>query len=160
MAGEAAAGGEVALRPALPEEAHLLGDLALRSKGHWGYDAAFLEACRDELAVRPGDVASRRAVVALEAGGRVVGFYTLDGEPPRGELGMLFVEPDRIGTGVGRLLWSDMVTSARRIGFQSIRIEADPGAVEFYVGMGAHVIGVVPSGSIAGRSIPLLEFRT
>ena len=28
------------------EEAPRLSDLALRSKGHWGYDAAFLDACR------------------------------------------------------------------------------------------------------------------
>jgi hypothetical protein len=30
-----------AIRSALPEEAHQLSELALRSKSHWGYDADF-----------------------------------------------------------------------------------------------------------------------
>ena len=32
------------LRPGRKGEARLLSDLALRSKGHWGYDQAFLDA--------------------------------------------------------------------------------------------------------------------
>ena len=32
------------LRPARPEEAGLLSDLALRSKAHWGYPPDFLAA--------------------------------------------------------------------------------------------------------------------
>ncbi|WP_366525247.1 hypothetical protein [Ferrimicrobium sp.] len=37
---------------------------------------------------------------------------------------MLFVEPDCIGTGVGRLLWKHMVGQAPLLGFRSVRIEA------------------------------------
>ena len=38
-----------------------------------------------------------------------------------------------------------------------ITLEADPGAEPFYLAMGAHRIGSVPSGSIPCRFIPLLE---
>ncbi|MFD7125098.1 MULTISPECIES: GNAT family N-acetyltransferase [Streptomyces] len=137
-------------------EAAALTELALRSKGHWEYDAEFLAACREELTVRPADVAARRTAVA-EEDGRILGFTTLDGEPPRGALGMMFVEPDTIGRGVGRLLFAHTMDEARRLGFTGLTIDADPNAEPFYRAMGAVRIGATPSGSIPGRELPLLE---
>ena len=43
------------VRPGHPGEAAILSDLALRSKSYWGYDADFLEACRDELGLQAED---------------------------------------------------------------------------------------------------------
>ncbi|MER6019848.1 GNAT family N-acetyltransferase [Streptomyces anulatus] len=137
-------------------EAAALTELALRSKGHWEYDAEFLAACREELTVRPADVAARRTAVA-EEDGRILGFTTLDGEPPRGALGMMFVEPDTIGRGVGRRLFDHTMDEARRLGFTRLTIDADPNAEPFYRAMGAVRIGATPSGSIPGRELPLLE---
>lgn len=137
-------------------EAAALTELALRSKGHWEYDAEFLAACREELTVRPADVAARRTAVA-EEDGRILGFTTLDGEPPRGALGMMFVEPDTIGRGVGRRLFAHTMDEARRLGFTRLTIDADPNAEPFYRAMGAVRIGATPSGSIPGRELPLLE---
>lgn len=82
----------IQLRAARTDEVDLLGELALRSKGHWGYDRDFLDACRTELTFRPDELGARRIVVA-ESAGRVLGFYSLDGEPPTGELGNMWVEP-------------------------------------------------------------------
>lgn len=144
------------LRPARPDEADLLGPLALRSKAHWGYSPEFLDACRSEFTYPSADVVPRRIVVA-EAAGRLVGFYSLDGEPPRGELGNLWVEPGSIGTGIGRLLWRHAMEAARAAGFTALRIDADPHAEGFYLAMGAERVGQTPSGSIPGRLLPLLE---
>ena len=144
------------LRPGRKEEARLLSDLALRSKGHWGYDQAFLDACRAELTLTPEDVLARRVTVA-EREGQVVGFYALAGTPPMGTLEDLFVEPDHIGTGVGRALWSHAMVTARTLGFERITLEADPGAEPFYLAMGARRCGSIPSGSIPGRLLPVLE---
>ena len=151
-------GPEIRLRPATADDATGLSALALRSKGVWGYDRPFLEACKEELTVAPDAVEARRAVVAVDGSGRAVGFATLEGEPPDGELGMLFVEPDRIGTGVGAILWRDAVRRAAALGFRLLRIEADPGAAPFYEAMGARVVGTAPSGSIPGRRLPVLLF--
>lgn len=137
-------------------EAAVLTDLALRSKGHWKYDAEFLAACREELTMRPAEVAARRTAVA-EGDGRILGFTTLDGEPPEGAIGMMFVEPDTIGRGVGRRLFTHTMDEARRLGFTRLTIDADPNAEPFYRAMGAVRIGATPSGSIPGRELPLLE---
>lgn len=144
------------LRPARPGEAALLSDLALRSKGHWGYDAAFLEACRDELTLRDDELARRRTTVA-ELDDAVVGFGTLEGEPPDGELGMLFVDPAAIGRGVGRALLDRLLDQARAEGFTVLTIDADPNAEAFYLAHGAVRVAAVPSASIPGRVLPQLE---
>lgn len=142
-------------RVARPDEAAVLSELALRSKAYWGYDREFLEACRAELTFVADDLVARRAVVAA-AGGRVLGFYSLDGQPPDGELGNLWVDPAWIGTGLGRRLWQHAIEAARGIGFAQLRIESDPNAEGFYRAMGAHPAGVTSSGSIPGRTLPVL----
>lgn len=124
------------LRPARPDECELLSDLALASKGHWGYHPEFLAACRAELTVTP----EQRATVA-ERDGRVVGFATLAGGPPEVELAMPFVAPDAIGTGVGRALWAHAVQAATRLGAERVTIDADPHAEAFYRAMGAVRVG-------------------
>ncbi|MFJ1543803.1 GNAT family N-acetyltransferase [Streptomyces sp. NPDC088246] len=144
------------VRPARRSEAGMLTELALESKGHWGYDEAFLAACREELTMHPADIDRRRTTVA-EEGGRVLGFTTLDGTPPEGALGMMFVAPDALGRGIGRLLFEHTTTEARRLGFARLTIDADPNAEPFYLAMGAVRIGATPSGSIPGRELPLLE---
>jgi len=149
---------EIRLRPARSGEAALLSELALRSKGYWGYDQAFLDSCRAELTIRPDEVPGRCIVVA-EAAGQILGFYSVDGHPPVGELGNMWVEPEWIGTGVGRRLWQHAMTTARKAGFVTLRIGADPGAEGFYTAMGAQRIGTMPSGSIPGRMMPLLQIQ-
>jgi GNAT superfamily N-acetyltransferase len=144
-----------AIRPARPDEAATLTELALRSKGVWGYDAEFLARCRVELTLRPADVAPRRTHIA-ELGGRVVGFFTVVGEPPEGELDCLYVDPAAIGGGVGGALLAFARALASAQGFHTLRVVADPNAEAFYLRHGASRVGDVPSGSIPGRRLPLL----
>jgi GrpB-like predicted nucleotidyltransferase (UPF0157 family)/N-acetylglutamate synthase-like GNAT family acetyltransferase len=147
----------VTIRRAERREAGALSELALRSKAYWGYDARFLAACRAELSVHPADIERRRVTVA-EDGGWIVGFYALRGASPEGELSLLFVEPDRIGTGIGRMLWQHCVVTAARVGLWQIRIESDPFAEGFYTAMGAVLVGDAASHSIPDRRLPLLSF--
>jgi GNAT superfamily N-acetyltransferase len=147
---------DVTIRPARPDEAPALSDLALRAKGHWGYDAAFLEACREELRVDPADCDGRSVVVA-DAAGVLIGFYQLLGEPPVGELADLFVDPPAIGRGVGGRLLAHAHAGAAARGFRTLTIDADPNAESFYRHAGAVRVGEVASGSIAGRRLPRLE---
>ena len=143
------------VRAARADEAPELSGLALRSKAHWGYEAEFMAACRDELTLPAAEIAARRTTVA-EIDGRVAGVATLDGDAPSGALGMLFVDPVFIGQGVGRTLFRHMVATAAGHGFTTLTVDADPNAEAFYLAMGAVRIGGTPSGSIPGRILPLL----
>jgi GNAT superfamily N-acetyltransferase len=90
------------------------------------------------------------------AAGRILGFGTVEGEPPAGELGMLFIDPPAIGQGVGSALLSYLAAIATDLGFHRLTIAADPNAEPFYLAKGAVRIGGVPSGSVPGRVLPLL----
>jgi GNAT superfamily N-acetyltransferase len=148
---------EIRFRPARADDAGALSDLALRSKAHWGYDQDFLDRCRAALTFPPAEISGRRFVVAATAG-HMIGFYSLDGDPPDGELGNLWLEPTRIGSGLGRQLWLHAVDTARATGFVSLRIDADPFAEGFYLAMGARRVGETPSDVIAGRVLPALRY--
>jgi GNAT superfamily N-acetyltransferase len=149
---------DMRIRDGRPEEAATLSELSVRSKAHWGYDAAFMAACRAELTLRPEDVPAQRTRVAEDAG-RIVGFVTVVGDPPNGEVGALFIEPHHIGGGVGRALWNDAIVTAGRAGFTMLTIDADPDAEGFYLRMGAVRTGDVASGSIPGRLLPRLTYE-
>ncbi|MFF0449763.1 GNAT family N-acetyltransferase [Streptomyces sp. NPDC004609] len=133
------------IRDAQPHEADGITRLLLRSKAHWGYGPAFMEACRGHLTVTPDQIAPRRIVVAEDEDARLAGIASLEGEPPDGVLGLLFVEPDRIRQGIGRTLYAHVTDRARALGFRRLRIESDPHAEAFYRGLGARPCGIGPA---------------
>ncbi|WP_316529137.1 GNAT family N-acetyltransferase [Kitasatospora brasiliensis] len=146
------------IRPARPEEAALLTGIALRSKAYWGYDEAFMAACREELTVG-AEAIERSVTLVAEDGGRLLGFASLSGPPPTGSLDRLFVEPESIGRGVGRALFERARERAVTLGLRRLVIESDPNAEPFYLAMGATRTGSIPSGSIPGRELPLLDLE-
>lgn len=150
---------EPAIRRACPSEAGVLSELALQSKGYWGYDADFLAICRDDLALSPDDIATS-AVYVHEVGDALLGFYRLllqdDGVA---ELDALFVASAAIGHGVGRQLWQHAVAMAAEQGCTEIVLQSDPQAEGFYLAMGAQRDGESESTVIPGRMLPLMRFR-
>ena len=127
----------------------------MRSKAWWGYDDAFMEACREELSVTAKDLRDT-PVAVLEADGQVVGVAKVDPQGDWAELDKLFIDPTVIGTGAGRKLWDWSVETARALGARKFKVVADPGAAAFYEHMGAVPAGSVPSVSIPGRDLPCL----
>jgi GNAT superfamily N-acetyltransferase len=149
----------VLVRSARRDEAAELTGLVLRSKAHWGYPADFLAACREELTLSADACGSGSVRVAERPGGRLVGVSQVVGAGPRAELALLYVDPDLIGHGVGRLLAEDAARRARGRGVDELVIDADPHAESFYLRLGAVRTSTVPSGSVPGRTLPQLPWR-
>ncbi len=145
------------LRPARESDLAALSDLCFRSKAVWGYDAAFMEACRPELTLTPSDLLESSVQVA-ENGGLIVGVVQVAVTATESSLEKLFVAPDALRLGAGRLLFAWAVEAARECGARTLVIESDPGAVDFYRRMGARDAGRALSGSIPGCWLPRLEF--
>ena len=146
------------IRPARPDEARIISELAVRSKGHWGYEAAFLEECRADLALSPEEIADS-VVVVYENDDGIVGYYRLlPVEEKVVDLDALFVDPAAIGQGVGKHLWRHAVAQARHLGFQTMTIQSDPHAEGFYLAMGATRTGELESTVTPGRMLPLLRY--
>lgn len=147
------------IRAAVPEEAERLSDLAFRSKAHWGYTRAFMEACRAELSISPEYIQQNRTFVRLR-GDAPLGFYTLEAlAPTEVELGHLFVEPAELRRGVGRELMAHAREEARTRGYQRLVIQGDPHVARFYQACGARRVGSKPSASIPGRLLPLFALE-
>lgn len=144
------------IRPAQPGEESALTELAMRSKAHWGYDDAFMAACRAELTITPEHI-PRIDVADLD--GAVIGMVRLERSPngSDGAIEDMFVDPDAIGTGVGRVLFRHAVRRAAAEGMKRLLVDADPNAEGFYESMGAVKVGESPSQSIPGRMLPRLE---
>lgn len=148
----------IQLRDIKHDELSNLSELCLRSKAVWGYDDAFMTACRTELTLCPDDlqtshfqVAERAAIVAGLVQVKVVGRDA--------ELMKLFVEPALLRSGAGRRLFEWATAMARNLGAVRMIIEADPGAVPFYERMGARHAGLAPSQSFPGRMLPRLQLE-
>lgn len=146
------------IRKATTADAGALSDIAFRSKAHWGYPAAFIEACRPVLTITPRYL-SQAPVFLAELGGRPLGFAGLSMPDASPELVYLFVEPDLIGKGVGRKLWDRAIAEARALAWPSLKIVSDPNAEPFYRRMGAVRVGERASEADPSRTIPILEFR-
>ena len=143
-----------ALRDAVPADAAALSELAVRSKGHWGYDAGFLERARPELTVTPEDVERLVLRVAMQDG-TPLGFSAVDVQSTPAELLALWVEPFAIGTGVGRALLRDALETAAAHGTGGLLLESDPNAEAFYLRHGARRLGERRS-TTTKRLLPLL----
>lgn len=145
------------IRRALPQEAAVLSDLAFSSKAHWGYDAKFMEACRNALTIS-SDYISQHLVFVAEMEGVIVGFYSLVIEPKETELDNLFINPAAMGQKVGSRLWQHMLGQAQSMGITSFVIHSDPFAEGFYTKMGAVKIGEIASTVYPDRKLPLLRY--
>ena len=148
----------VQLRPILENELTLASQLCLRSKGYWGYDDAFLEACKRELTLTEEDMKRDPIIVAEDERG-MAGVAHVFFDESGCYLDKLFVDTDRIGQGIGQVLFKWSVSTARDLGAKELIIEADPGAAPFYEKMGCIIAGQATSGSVEGRVLPRLIFR-
>ena len=136
-------------RPARLDEGGELTELAVRAKSHWGYDPVFLDAARAELTIDAETIGSARVYV-LDHEGTTIGFYGLVGEPPRGRLEWLFLEPAAIGLGYGRWMWDDAIEHALAAG-----AELKPCKACQKVGSHPHSEGWVAF--FAGQAVPGFE---
>lgn len=145
------------LRTPEPDEAEILTQLCLRSKAVWGYDAAFMAACRPALTVAVADWRQSDIQVAVD-GGKIVGIAQVMYHGDAAELDKLFVDPGALGGGIGRKLFGWCVETALSKDAKVMTIDADPGAADFYRRLGAVDDGMVASTVIPGRFLPRLKF--
>ena len=147
------------IRKAAAAEASRLTDLAMRSKALWGYTAEFMESCREELTVTTDKMVDERfdyRVVVVDDD--IAGYYALESlSEQEFELEALFVEPSQIGKGLGRLLVAHAIANVAAKSGETLLIQGDPNATEFYTAIGARQIGYRESESIPERVLPLFQ---
>jgi GNAT superfamily N-acetyltransferase len=126
----------VLIRRGSAADGERLKEIAIASKGHWGYEPQRVRewADRGDFA---GETLERLALFVAEVGGRTVAWASVE---PRGDaawLADLWVEPAWIGKGIGTRLFRCAAEHARETGAHVLEWEAEPNALGFYEKMGA-----------------------
>ncbi len=151
---------EVAMiRKATSVDCEAVSELCMRSKQSWGYDQDFMNQSRAALTLTPERVESWTVRLAESPDGELLGVAAASsGDSPReAELELMFVEPARMGAGVGAALMKDLSDWLLSGGVETLWILSDPGAEPFYQRLGAIRVGLRPSDAVAGRRLPWLR---
>jgi len=142
---------------ARPAQAAELTRIAIAAKAHWGYPERWMALWAPLLAISPDYIATNE-VWAAALGPEIAGFYSLTDLGRAVSLENMWVLPRYIRQGLGRGLFSHALARCRQLGYETLRIEADPHAQGFYEHMGAHKIGEhVDLLDGQPRILPLLE---
>lgn len=147
------------LRPSCGRDAPALSALAQRSKAHWGYPEAWMEAWEAALTLTPAQLVGHYAVLAA-ANGSTLGFYGLERDEDGWKLEHCWVDPSAMMGGHGRRLVGHALAVARGLGVTTLAVESDPSAQAFYERLGARHVRDV-SRPVCGepRQLPVLEWQ-
>lgn len=144
--------------PAQPDLAPTLSRLAQASKAHWGYPQAWLLEWKEQLTLTEDEI--RNGLVFVAQDEEIAGFYAITVQRGRAEVEHFWVAPAHMGCGVGRALFADLRRRALDLGAQTVDIDSDPNAEEFYLRQGAKRTGRTPA-PVAGeeRFLPRLSLQ-
>jgi N-acetylglutamate synthase-like GNAT family acetyltransferase len=142
------------LRAAHVADLPRLCELAFTAKASWGYPREWLELWRADLRYDERTLREQCVIVAeLECRVRGVCSFSCRGEDA--ELEGLWIDPALTRRGLGRSLLNEAVRRATLCGAVRMHVVAEPRAEAFYLRLGAHRVGTVPSRP-AGRVLPEL----
>lgn len=95
----------------------------------------------------------------LKEGDTVIGFYGLLVDDVEASLEYLFIEPEYIGKGYGKVLWIHALEECKKHGIHEFTIITSPDARGFYLRLGATIHHQVESLISQGNSTPKLIYR-
>lgn len=149
----------IIIRKAKPQDAKLMSEMAVRSKAYWGYSKELLSSWENDLTVTTEFIEKGIGYVA-EVNGIMIGYWVRQAiQSDEMTKGFLFIEPEFIGSGCGRLLFDALKEGMRQKGIQSFTFDADPNAVGFYLKMGGEKIGEMESSVVPGRKLPIIKMQ-
>ena len=129
-----------------------LNDLMARSKAYWGYSAEFMAEFMSHYQL-PADYLETCETLMLFEDQQLIGFYSLESkEGGVGFLDCLFVDPNQINKGYGRILTQHALDNSKSKGWHQLTLMSDPYAQSFYEYFGFEKIGF--DQTLMGRFVP------
>ena len=140
------------------KDAKKITDLTIRSKNYWNYGEKQIAEWKDELTITSKYIAENQVYKMTTSDG-LIGFYAFQAESNKiVKLNFLFVAPEHIGNGYGKILINDFVKRIEKTDFKKVTLDADPNAEKFYEKVGFKVVGKLKS-SIKNRFLPIMEME-
>jgi ribosomal protein S18 acetylase RimI-like enzyme len=132
--------------------------LTARSKAHWNYSSEQIEKWKDDLTIS-SEYIDKNEVYKLKDGDKLIGYYSFQSaDNKKVKLDNIFINPEFIGKGYGKILMNHFFKLVKNQGFEYIYLYSDPNAERFYQNLGFKVIGQLES-SIKNRFLPIMELE-
>lgn len=136
----------------------VLTDITKKSKAYWGYSDEQMKKWSDLLTITE-EYIQNNEVYNLIINQSIVAYYSyFEIEKDSVRLDNLFVSPENIGKGYGKLLMNDFILKIKKSEAQRIILDADPNAQKFYESFGFVKIGEIET-SIKDRFLPIMELK-
>ena len=146
------------IQKAIPSDHEILTQITKKSKAYWGYSNEQIEDWSPFLTVTE-EYIETNSVFNLMLDNQIIGYYSFFHESENSiKLDNLFVLPDFIGKGFGKLLMNDFLVRLQDLSVQKVVLNSEPNAESFYIKFGFVKIGQIET-SIKDRYLPIMQLK-
>ncbi len=140
------------------EDNELLTEITKKSKDYWGYSNEQMEVWSEVLTITKNYIETNH-VYKLLVDNLTVGYYSyLHLNESEIKLDNLYILPNYIGRGYGKLLMNNFLHRIKDDVPKMIILESEPNAEKFYQGFGFIKVGQIET-SIKDRYLPIMELK-
>jgi len=136
------------------KDSEVLTELMRKSKAYWGYSIDQLERWNEELKISK-EYISENSTYKLSHLDKCLGFYSFMQNGKNLKLDNLFIHPNNMGNGYGKMLLQDFLIKANSISCERVILESDPNAEQFYKKHNFYTIALQET-SIRNRFMPIM----
>ncbi len=141
---------------ATSKDDEVLTDITKKSKAFWGYSDEQILKWNDSLTVSKEYIETYN-VFKLITEDTIIGYYSyFNIENDTIKLDNLFILPEYIGKGFGKLLMNDFLNKLEKSETKKVQLHADPNAENFYLKLGFKKVGEFET-TIKNRFMPIME---
>ncbi len=140
------------------DDNEVLTNITKKSKAFWGYSNEQMENWSELLTITKSYIESN-IVYKLLIDNTIVGYYSyINLEDDVIKLDNLFVLPEYIGSGLGKLLMNDFMDRLKMTKTKKVVLDSEPNAEQFYEKFGFIKVGQIET-KIKDRYLPIMEYK-
>jgi len=136
----------------------MLNQILYHSEAYWNHDELYMAGFKSLYQMSKTDLDEGIVRIMEKDDGQITGFFCIKPAENSGELDYFYIKRDCIGKGFGRRLWEYLLQVCRDNKISELTWVTDPGALPFYLKMGAREIGRTRSKINGKRLIPKLKY--
>lgn len=139
-------------------DSEILTAITKKSKAYWGFSEDILKEWEHLLTITK-DYIGKNEVYKLVQNDQIIGYYSyFSTDENTIKLDNIFILPDFIGKGFGKILMNDFLKNIKQLGINKVTLDAEPNAEKFYKTFGFETIRQLES-SIKDRYLPIMELQ-
>jgi len=140
------------------DDNEILTDITKKSKAYWGYSNEQMENWSELLTITKSYIESN-IVYKLLVDNAIVGYYSyINLEDDIIKLDNLFILPEYIGSGLGKLLMNDFMDRLKMTKTKKVVLDSEPNAEKFYEKFGFIKVGQIET-AIKDRYLPIMAYK-